>query len=215
MVRAPGPERLFGGRDPEHLPRRQPRRACHAPLQACRRGCGGAARPPGTLHTACGVDGRSVVLSPGTTVSVRACGHWRPQDIKPANVLLADDGHPVLMDFGSATPARIKVTGRHHAMLLMVRRGFARSEDLVCKLAAGLTTSTARSRLPSRPRTHGGRPGRGGTAMHDAVPAARVVRLGERPGARRAHRHLGTPAAPLAPPWRALGALTAAAAAAG
>ena len=44
-----------------------------------------------------------------------------PQDIKPANVLLADEGHAVLMDFGSAAPARVHVTSRKHAMTLMVR----------------------------------------------------------------------------------------------
>ena len=48
--------------------------------------------------------------------------HMRtPQDIKPANVLLADEGHAVLMDFGSAAPARVHVTSRKHAMTLMVR----------------------------------------------------------------------------------------------
>jgi hypothetical protein len=35
-------------------------------------------------------------------------------------VLLADDGHAVLMDFGSMAPARIRVTSRAHAVALMV-----------------------------------------------------------------------------------------------
>ena len=42
---------------------------------------------------------------------------WAHRDIKPANVLLSDDGKtPILMDFGSARPARVEVTDRRSAM---------------------------------------------------------------------------------------------------
>ena len=43
---------------------------------------------------------------------------WAHRDIKPANVLLGDDDTPVLMDFGSATTARRKISTRTEALLL-------------------------------------------------------------------------------------------------
>ncbi|KAI0077044.1 Pkinase-domain-containing protein [Panus rudis PR-1116 ss-1] len=39
------------------------------------------------------------------------------RDLKPGNVMIADDGSPILMDFGSATKARIKVENRSQALL--------------------------------------------------------------------------------------------------
>ncbi|KPV73804.1 uncharacterized protein RHOBADRAFT_66670 [Rhodotorula graminis WP1] len=43
---------------------------------------------------------------------------WAHRDIKPANVMLADDNEtPVLMDFGSALPARIPIPDRRVALL--------------------------------------------------------------------------------------------------
>ncbi|KAF9649879.1 other/NAK protein kinase [Thelephora ganbajun] len=39
------------------------------------------------------------------------------RDMKPGNVMVADDGSPILMDFGSAIPARIKVETRSQALL--------------------------------------------------------------------------------------------------
>merc|ERR1712093_788394 len=39
------------------------------------------------------------------------------RDIKPANVMVSDDGsHPILMDFGSALPARIEIKNRSDAL---------------------------------------------------------------------------------------------------
>ncbi|PRQ75713.1 Protein kinase-like domain-containing protein [Rhodotorula toruloides] len=43
---------------------------------------------------------------------------WAHRDIKPANVMLANDGTtPILMDFGSAMPARIPIPDRRVALL--------------------------------------------------------------------------------------------------
>ena len=42
------------------------------------------------------------------------------RDMKPGNVMIADDGSPILMDFGSAIPARIKVDSRSKALLQQV-----------------------------------------------------------------------------------------------
>ncbi|KAF9813515.1 hypothetical protein IEO21_05552 [Rhodonia placenta] len=39
------------------------------------------------------------------------------RDLKPGNVMIADDGSPILMDFGSTTKARIKIENRSQALL--------------------------------------------------------------------------------------------------
>lgn len=41
---------------------------------------------------------------------------WAHRDIKPANVMVSDSNTPVLMDFGSALPARISITSRSVAL---------------------------------------------------------------------------------------------------
>jgi len=42
------------------------------------------------------------------------------RDMKPGNVMIADDGSPILMDFGSAIPARIKIETRTQALFQQV-----------------------------------------------------------------------------------------------
>ena len=42
------------------------------------------------------------------------------RDIKPGNVLLSDNGTPVIMDFGSMAPARLEVKGRSQALAVQV-----------------------------------------------------------------------------------------------
>lgn len=42
------------------------------------------------------------------------------RDMKPGNVMIADDGSPILMDFGSAIPARVKIETRSQALLQQV-----------------------------------------------------------------------------------------------
>ena len=46
------------------------------------------------------------------------------RDMKPGNVLLALDGTPVLMDFGSIEPGLIEVTTRKQAVAQQVRRPY-------------------------------------------------------------------------------------------
>jgi len=42
------------------------------------------------------------------------------RDMKPGNVMIADDGSPILMDFGSAIPARIRIETRTQALFQQV-----------------------------------------------------------------------------------------------
>ena len=44
--------------------------------------------------------------------------HYR--DIKPGNVMMNDDGTPVLMDLGSANKARVEIKSRSEAQALQV-----------------------------------------------------------------------------------------------
>ncbi|CAO3620849.1 unnamed protein product [Cunninghamella blakesleeana] len=41
---------------------------------------------------------------------------WAHRDIKPGNIIISDDGKPLLMDFGSAIPAKIIINNNKEAM---------------------------------------------------------------------------------------------------
>jgi serine/threonine kinase 16 len=43
-------------------------------------------------------------------------GPFAHRDVKPGNVMIADDGSPILMDFGSLAPARIPIRNRMDAI---------------------------------------------------------------------------------------------------
>ncbi|THG97341.1 hypothetical protein EW026_g4636 [Hermanssonia centrifuga] len=51
--------------------------------------------------------------SPGETELVP----YAHRDLKPGNVMIADDGRPILMDFGSCMKARVKIENRSQALL--------------------------------------------------------------------------------------------------
>lgn len=63
--------------------------------------------------------GRLPVPSPLIAGSTSSNGTPQPyahRDIKPANVMISDENTPVLMDFGSALPARIPIRNRSEAL---------------------------------------------------------------------------------------------------
>lgn len=61
--------------------------------------------------------GPSDHLPPGTKTELVPYAH---RDIKPGNVMLSDEGHPILMDFGSTVLARIRIDTRQQALVQQV-----------------------------------------------------------------------------------------------
>jgi len=68
-------------------------------------------------HDSTAAGGASAPLPPGMKREHIPYAH---RDIKPGNVMLADDGHPVLMDFGSTIVARIRIRTRGEALTQQV-----------------------------------------------------------------------------------------------
>ncbi|GAA5968518.1 hypothetical protein JCM8115_004203 [Rhodotorula mucilaginosa] len=85
-------------------------------------GGGGGGRDGVTTRDMIGKVGDGQAATGGTTLGGGGGGDglepWAHRDIKPANIMLADDNStPILMDFGSALPARIPIPDRRVALL--------------------------------------------------------------------------------------------------
>ncbi len=56
-------------------------------------------------------------LPPGTKTELVPYAH---RDIKPGNIMLSDEGEPILMDFGSTVLARLRIDTRQQALIQQV-----------------------------------------------------------------------------------------------
>lgn len=66
-----------------------------------------------------------ILLPPGIPASLSGDAHGPfplpYRDLKPTNILLGDEGQPVLMDLGSMNQACIRVEGSRQALALQVK----------------------------------------------------------------------------------------------
>lgn len=82
------------------------------------------------------------------------------RDIKPGNVMLADDGKPILMDFGSTVVARVPIRNRNEALTQQVRCIY---------ILKTLLSSNYDELTIMQPTGHSGR------AKYDDLPSTRIV----------------------------------------